>query len=933
MPAQGNVSNLKPVQSKEEARERGRLGGIKSGIAKRAKKNLQQLAKTILETQVNDDKAKGFLHSFGLDEQDQNYQALMIAKLLNKALKETDVKAIQTLTTLAGFDGGTLSLAEDTSVETIDAYQKIYIPNNGRDSYDSPYLSPQPGPQTAFMCSPADIIIYGGAAGGGKGSPFDELILTPNGYKYNGLLQIGDDVCTPFGTTSKVIGLFPLGKRKVYNVTFIDGASVRVTGDHLWYSKKAKDCSNKWRNRTTDELIELISKGHNILIPLCKPVEFKARKSLTIKPYTLGVLLGDGSLTAFPCSVTKNDNEIFAYIKDDGYDTKVLQTKDRCHTEAIYLSPNERQWLKDIKLNVKSAFKFIPEEYKYASVNERFSLLQGLMDTDGYADDRGHCTYATTSKRLAEDVQWLCRSLGCKATITPKAAGYRDKQGNKVQCNISYEVYIQSAHNEKLFRLERKKARCIGKQFNGGRGNVNRRITSIEYIGDDYCQCIKLEDNRGLYITKDFIVTHNTYALLMEGLRHKDIAGFNGLVLRKNYTQITSPGGLWEASNKIYSQVQGAMSKISPVHHWTFAPSGANIRFGHLASDKELSGWQGSEICYLAFDELTHFSRHQFLYMLSRNRSTCGIRPYVRATCNPDSDSWVAEFISWWINQDTGYPIYERSGVIRYMCVVNDTIFWGSNPHELAQEHGVNVEECKSVTFIASKLTDNKVLMAKDPSYMANLKALAEIDKERLLYGNWKIRPAAGMYFKTEQFTFVDAVPKNIVAYARSWDLAATEPTPLNPDPDATAGVLMGLLDDGRVIVLDVKRKQIKANDARNLLRNMAAIDQAKYKFVQITIPQDPGQAGKAQAQSLVSMLAGYSVEIVSPTGSKEVRATPFASQVQAGNVLILKGEWNDMYLSELESFPESKHDDMVDASSDAFNKLMHATNWGGLTS
>nr|DAK65059.1 MAG TPA: Large subunit terminase [Caudoviricetes sp.] len=591
MTGRGNADKLQPVRSKHEASERGRIGGIKSGEARRAKKSLQQLAKTILETQVNDDKAKGFLHSFGLDEQDQNYQALMIAKLLNKALKETDVKAIQTLTTLAGFDGGTLSLAEDTSVETIDAYQKIYIPNNGRDSYDSPYLSPQPGPQTAFMCSPADIVIFGGAAGGGK-----------------------------------------------------------------------------------------------------------------------------------------------------------------------------------------------------------------------------------------------------------------------------------------------------------------------------------------------------SYALLMEGLRHKDIAGFSGVVFRKNYTQITASGGLWDAASKLYSQVQGAKPKKTPKLHWLFTPSNARMHFAHLEREEDLMSWQGTEICYLAFDELTHFSRHQFLYMLSRNRSTCGIRPYVRATCNPDSDSWVAEFISWWINQDTGYPIYERSGVIRYMCVVNDTIYWGSNPHELAQEHGVNVEECKSVTFIASKLTDNKVLMAKDPSYMANLKALAEVDKERLLYGNWKIRPAAGMYFKTEQFIFVDAVPKNIVAYARSWDLAATEPTPLNPDPDATAGVLMGLLDDGRVIVLDVKRKQIKANAVRTLLRNMAAIDQGKYKFVQITIPQDPGQAGKAQAQSLVSMLAGYSVEIVSPTGSKEVRATPFASQVQAGNVLILKGEWNDMYLSELESFPESKHDDMVDASSDAFNKLMHATNWGGLT-
>ena len=592
MPARGNVSNLRPVRSKDEARKRGTVGGKKSGEIRRAKKNLQQIAKTILESQVHDDKAKSFLHAFGLDEQDQNYQALMIAKLLNKALKESDVNAIRTLATLAGADGGILSLAEDASVETIDAYQSIYIPNNGRDTFEPLYLTPQPGPQTAFMCSSADIVIYGGAAGGGK-----------------------------------------------------------------------------------------------------------------------------------------------------------------------------------------------------------------------------------------------------------------------------------------------------------------------------------------------------TFALLLEGLRHKDIAGFSGVVFRKNYTQITASGGLWDAANKIYGQVQGAKPKKTPKLHWFFSPSGARIHFAHLERDEDLQGWQGSEICYLAFDELTHFSRHQFLYMLSRNRSTCGIRPYVRATCNPDSDSWVADFISWWINQETGYPIYERSGVVRYMCVLNDTIYWGSNPHELAKEYGVNVEECKSVTFIASKLTDNKVLMAKDPSYMANLKALAEIDKERLLYGNWKIRPAAGMYFKTENFTFVDAVPKNIVAYARSWDLAATEPTPLNPDPDATAGVLMGLLDDGRVIVLDVKRKQIKANDARNLLRNMAAIDHGKYKFVQITIPQDPGQAGKAQAQSLVSMLAGYSVEIVSPTGSKEVRATPFASQVQAGNVFILKGEWNDMYLSELESFPESKHDDMVDASSDAFNKLMNSRSWGGLTS
>ena len=110
--------------------------------------------------------------------------------------------------------------------------------------------------------------------------------------------------------------------------------------------------------------------------------------------------------------------------------------------------------------------------------------------------------------------------------------------------------------------------------------------------------------------------------------------------------------------------------------------------------------------------------------MLSRNRSTCGVKPYVRATCNPDSDKWVADFVSWWIDQDTGYPIRERSGVIRYMCVVNNVIYWGDSPEELAKDHNIMPEDCKSVTFIASQLQDNKILMKSDPSYLANLKTM-----------------------------------------------------------------------------------------------------------------------------------------------------------------------------------------------------------------
>ena len=123
--------------------------------------------------------------------------------------------------------------------------------------------------------------------------------------------------------------------------------------------------------------------------------------------------------------------------------------------------------------------------------------------------------------------------------------------------------------------------------------------------------------------------------------------------------------------------------------------------------------------------------------MLSRNRSTCGVKPFVRATCNPDADSWVAKFIEWWINQDTGYPIKERSGKIRWFIRRNETITWADSKEELWEQFNLSTkeeqQEPKSATFIMSLVQDNKELLRVNPSYLANLKALALIDRERLL--------------------------------------------------------------------------------------------------------------------------------------------------------------------------------------------------------
>lgn len=412
-----------------------------------------------------------------------------------------------------------------------------------------------------------------------------------------------------------------------------------------------------------------------------------------------------------------------------------------------------------------------------------------------------------------------------------------------------------------------------------------------------------------------------TYGLLMEGLRHRKVKGFGAVIFRKNSTQITAEGGLWDASQRLYNMVEGANAKKTPSLHWDFQ-GGGKLTFAHIERDDDLKKWQGTEICFLGFDELTHFTQHQFTYMLSRNRSTCGIRPYVRATCNPDADSWVADFISWWIDQETGYPIKERSGQIRWMLMVNDTFKWADTPEELAEQYDRPITDCKSVTFISSKLTDNKVLMENDPGYVANLRAMTEVDRERLLEGNWKIKASAGRYFKRTQVQIINAVPTDIVAWCRGWDLAATSEDE-NGNADFTAGVLMGKREDGSIVVLDVINERIGAGDVERLVYNTSQLDKQKYGYLYtVRMAQDPGQAGKVLALQYIKLLSGFDIKVRQITGSKETRATPLAAQWQNGNIQVLLADWTDEYLSQMESFPESMHDDMVDASSDAFSEL-----------
>jgi predicted phage terminase large subunit-like protein len=411
-----------------------------------------------------------------------------------------------------------------------------------------------------------------------------------------------------------------------------------------------------------------------------------------------------------------------------------------------------------------------------------------------------------------------------------------------------------------------------------------------------------------------------TWALLLEPLRHSARPDFSAVIFRRNLVQVTNPGGLWDEAAKLYGVIPGAKSTLQPLQ-WSVEQG--KIRFAHLQDEKTVYDWQGSQIPLLCFDELTHFSRAQFFYMLSRNRSMCGIKPYIRCTCNPDAESWVAEFIAWWLDPATGLPIPARSGVLRWFIRVGDALLWADAPEGLPVQATPDgqVVSPKSVTFIPAKLTDNAALMAADPGYCANLMSLPTVERERLLGGNWKIRPAAGMFFQRSWCEVVDAAPAGL-SVVRYWDLAATPKIEGN-DPDWTIGLKLGKSADGTYYVLHVARLREAPAGVEAALKNTAAAD---GRAVRVGLPQDPGQAGKSQAAYFVKQLHGFTVSTARESGGKVTRFGPVSSQARAGNVKFLRGPWLDDVFVTLEGFPDAAHDDDADALSGAFEMFQGAS-------
>jgi phage uncharacterized protein (putative large terminase), C-terminal domain len=415
-----------------------------------------------------------------------------------------------------------------------------------------------------------------------------------------------------------------------------------------------------------------------------------------------------------------------------------------------------------------------------------------------------------------------------------------------------------------------------------------------------------------------------TWSLLLEPLRHIENKDFGAVIFRRTIPEITKEGALWDEAGNIYPLLGGRQNKNE--HFYSF-PAGAKISFAHLQYETDLDAWRGAQIALIEWDQLETFTEKQFFYMLSRNRSTCGIQPYVRASCNPQP-GWLADFLGWWIDEH-GYAILDRSGKVRWMVRENDVTYWADTREELERAHPNSIP--KSVTFVVSTVYDNEILLKKDPSYLANLQALSFVDRARLLGdkqrgGNWKIVPAAGKIFNKSWFEIVDAVPAGGTT-VRFWDLAATAKKMKKDDPDFTASVKMKRVRD-IYYVLDCSAEQIDPAKTDDAMKNTASQD---GPTVAQRWEHEGGASGKRDNVHIVTMLVGYDGVGVPPQGDKITRAKALAAQSLAGNVKLVRGAWNEMWLNHMHGQPDLPHDDIMDASSGAFNELVSMeTDWSG---
>ena len=240
-----------------------------------------------------------------------------------------------------------------------------------------------------------------------------------------------------------------------------------------------------------------------------------------------------------------------------------------------------------------------------------------------------------------------------------------------------------------------------------------------------------------------------TVSELLEPSQDFDCPGFNAVIFRRTMKEIKEEGGIWDKSMELYPLISGKPNLTE--RYWTF-PSGASLQFAGLENESSKYSWKGLEVCDILFDELTEFLESQFWYLISRNRSSCGRKRRIRGSTNPHP-GWVKRLLAPWV--DRTFPNPAKSGEIRYFKRENDKMVWVEDPGpKQVCTKGENGEQCllagcedcfssvKSITFIRSTVYHNRDLLRDNPDYIASLGVQDEVEKKRLLHGDWDAKPA-----------------------------------------------------------------------------------------------------------------------------------------------------------------------------------------------
>lgn len=496
-----------------------------------------------------------------------------------------------------------------------------------------------------------------------------------------------------------------------------------------------------------------------------------------------------------------------------------------------------------------------------------------------------------------------------------------------------------------------------------GKTNTYLKIHEV-MTSDDKKYCFETPSSYVVFRRGDHIfVTGNSgksRLLLLKALKYacKDPL-FGGILFRKNTTALRKPGGLFTEAKKLYLKLQPHVREQAMEMEFR-ATGGGTLKFDHLENDNVTAetNHQGTQYSMVGFDELTHFTQYEMLYLLGRLRSESATS-FMLCTCNPDADSWVINWVLPYLDE-AGFPRDDMCGKQLYFLIVNDEPVFAEDPEELKEKYPENcfmenpntgeivTIEPQSFVFIGGTIFDNPELIRLNPKYLASLKAQTAVKRAQLLDGCWFARAQEESFFNREWLHVIkySDVPNNM-KYMRAWDKAVSVPTESYRYPDYTTSVKMGKDTDGNVYIfgdydydaVDEKSKifgrfRRLPGERDNLILNQCKIDGDE---VIVVLPKDPSGAGLIEytesAKKLIS--EGFIVKPDAMPGNKKKlqRFMPFSSACQNGFVYIVEDsfpnkETLDHFYKELESFNGERStatlkDDIPDAAASCFNTLM----------